>query len=135
MKFATYFDKESWPKISGTINDDVSLTDQSFKSMCEIEQLLVNYRGTPRTPVYDMENHVISSWTFEDWQNQKAMIERKFLHLDEKTRKQFGNAQNFFKYCSNPDNYELKDNKFIEVEDKPLVLPEIPPEDVAPPKA
>ena len=38
-KFATYFDKESWPKHTGTINDDISLTDQSFKSMCEIEQL------------------------------------------------------------------------------------------------
>lgn len=130
-KFATYFDKESWPKHTGTINDDVSLTDQSFKSMCEIEQLLVNYRGTPRTPVYDMENYETSNWTFEDWQNEKARLERKFLHLDPEMRKKFNSPQEFFKYCSNPENYVLDEKgKYIEapkdpVMDIPTVLPEI----------
>lgn len=122
MKFSTYFDRKSWFKSKGTINKEESLTDQSFKSMCEIEQLLVNYRGTPRTPVYDLNNYETSNWSFEDWQNEKAKIERKFLHLDEKTRQQFGNAQNFFRYCSNPDNWNTE--KPVEV---PTVSTDIPP--------
>lgn len=121
MKFRTYFDKESWSKKEGTINNDYSLTDQSFKAMCEIEQLLVNYRGTPRTPVYDMNNYETSSWTFEDWQNEKAKIERKFLHLDDEKKLMFGTPQKFFEYCSNPENYEIKDNKVVEVSQSPVV--------------
>ena len=91
--------------------------------MCEIEQLLVNYRGTPRTPVYDVDNYKTSSWTFEDWQNEKAKIERKFLHLDDEKKAMFGTPQRFFEYCSNPDNYEFKDNKVVE---KPVEVPQPP---------
>lgn len=127
MKFRTYFDKESWSKKEGTINNKYSLTDQSFKSMCEIEQLLVNYRGTPRTPVYDMNNYETSSWTFEDWQNEKARIERKFLHLDDKTKEMFGTPQKFFEYCSNPENYEIKDSKITEVSQLPVVEKPVEP--------
>ena len=123
MEFVKYWDKKSYKKHVGTKNDDYSLTDQSFKSMCEIEQLLVNYRGTPRTPVYDIDNYETSKWTFEDWQNEKAKIERKFLHLDDETKKMFGTPQRFFEYCSNPDNYEFKDNKVVE---KPVEVPQPP---------
>lgn len=123
MKFVTYWNKESYIKHVGTINNDYSLTDQSFKSMCEIEQLLVNYRGTPRTPVYDIDNYETSSWTFEDWQNEKAKIERKFLHLDDEKKAMFETPQRFFEYCSNPDNYEFKDNSVVE---KPVVVPDTP---------
>lgn len=136
IPFRTYWDKEkAWRSCIGTVNIQESLTDQSFKSMCEIEQLLINYRGTPRTPVYDIDNYETSNWTFEDWQNEKAKIERKFLHLDDKTRQMFGNAQNFFKYCSNPENYEIKGDKVIE---KPVEVPQPPvvekPTEVIPPQ-
>ncbi len=123
MEFVKYWDKKSYKKHVGTKNNDYSLTDQSFKSMCEIEQLLVNYRGTPRTPVYDENNYEISNWTFEDWQNEKAKIERKFLHLDDEKKQLFGTPQRFFEYCSNPDNYEFKDNSVVE---KPVVVPDTP---------
>lgn len=123
MEFVKYWDKKSYKKCVGTVNKDYSLTDQSFKSMCEIEQLLVNYRGTPRTPVYDIDNYETSSWTFEDWQNEKAKIERKFLHLDDEKKAMFGTPQIFFEYCSNPDNYEFKDNKVVE---KPVEVPQPP---------
>ena len=139
-KFATYWDKKSWPVVKGTLNCMESLTDQSFKGMCEIEQLLVNYRGTPRTPVYDMENYNTASWTFEDWQNEKARVERKFLHLSPEMKEKFKTPQEFFKYCSNPNNYVLSDEgKYIENPkevqlDKPTPLPEVPPVKVDPPK-
>lgn len=114
MQFATYFNKESYPDKTGTINKMESLTDQSFKVMCEIEQLLVAGRVTPRTPVYDVENYNTASWTFEDWQNQKALVERKFLHLDEQTKQVFGTPARFFEYCSNANNYQIKDGKMLE---------------------
>lgn len=140
MKFATYFDKESFPKVNGTVNNMVSLTDQSFKSMCEIEQLLVNYKGTPRTPVYDMDNYGTSNWTFEDWQNEKARLERKFLHLDPEMKSRFNTPQEFFKYCSNPENYILDEKgKYVEAPkpevDIPTPLPEVKPEVINPPQA
>lgn len=120
VKFSTYFDKESWIKDNGTENKMESLTDQSFKCDCEITDILVRYGGAPRTPVrepvYDLENYKTSSWTFEDWQNEKAKIERKFLHLDKATREMFGTPQKFFEYCSNPNNYVIEKG---ELKDKP----------------
>lgn len=129
IPFRTYFNKDSWSKEKGTINNDYSLTDQSFKSMCEIEQLLVNYRGTPRTPVYDMEHYDTSKWTFEDWQNEKAKIERKFLHLTDEEKVRFGSPANFFRYCSNPNNYEVESVPEMQPIPEPKPSPETPPQE------
>ena len=107
VKFATYFDRESWIKDNGTVNTMESLTDQSFRDMSDVNYLLLNYRGTPRTPVYDMNNYETADWTFEDWQNEKARIERKYLHLTPEMKAMFKSPQEFFAYCSNPDNYEM----------------------------
>lgn len=129
ISFRTYFNKDSWSKEKGTINNDYSLTDQSFKSMCEIEQLLVNYRGTPRTPVYDMEHYDTSKWTFEDWQNEKAKIERKFLHLTDEEKARFGSPANFFRYCSNPNNYEVESVPETQPIPEPKPSLETPPQE------
>ena len=129
ISFRTYFNKDSWSKEKGTINNDYSLTDQSFKSMCEIEQLLVNYRGTPRTPVYDMEHYDTSKWTFEDWQNEKAKIERKFLHLTDEEKARFGSPANFFRYCSNPNNYEVESVPETQPIPEPKPSLKIPPQE------
>lgn len=129
ISFRTYFNKDSWSKEKGTINNDYSLTDQSFKFMCEIEQLLVNYRGTPRTPVYDMEHYDTSKWTFEDWQNEKAKIERKFLHLTDEEKARFGSPANFFRYCSNPNNYEVESVPETQPIPEPKPSLETPPQE------
>lgn len=128
-KFATYFYPETWFEDKGTENTMESLTDQSFRDMCEIDQLLLANRVTPRTPPldrYDMNNYETADWTFEDWQNQKALVERKFLHLTPAAREYFKTPQEFFKYCSNPDNYELTKKGMVEKEvlETPVVIPE-----------
>ncbi len=131
MKFSTYFDKESYNKDLGTTNNMESLTDQSFKSNADINELVLMYQNgmAPRTgtPVYNMENYETANWTFEDWQNEKAMIERRFLHLTPEMRDYFGSPQAFLEYCSNPDNYELLDDGMVEkkVEETPQIIPEI----------
>lgn len=120
LKFSTYFNKDSYVKDKGTINDMPSLTDESFKAMCEIDQLLLSANCAPRVaPVdrYDMNNYETAHYTFEDWQNQKAKIERKFLHLSKEAREFFKTPQEFFKYCSNPQNYELKQGGDIVVKE------------------
>ena len=80
----------------------------------------------PRTPVkepvYDMNNYETSSWQPEDWLNQKAMIERKFLHLSPEMKAKFVTPANFFKYCSNPENYIFTENG---MEEKPESQPEL----------
>lgn len=131
MAFKTYFDKENWKEETGTFNNEPSLTDQSFKFDADINSIIVRMGGAPRTPVgnpvYSLDNYDTADWTFEDWQNQKAMLERRFLHLSPEMREYFGNAQNFLKYCSNPDNYELQKDGMIAKEDIPVNIPEVVP--------
>lgn len=131
MKFSTYFDRESYIKDSGTENTMESLTDQSFKFDADINELVLRYQNglAPRTPVqpkYDMDNYETSNWTFEDWQNEKAMVERKFLHLSPEMRAYFVTPQRFLEYCSNPENYELLPTGMAEkqVVETPVTIPE-----------
>lgn len=137
IQFSTYFDRESWHKDGGTLNDKPSLTDESFEPMANINDLIVQMRGVPRTPMgnptYDMENYSTSDWTFEDWQNQKAVLERKFLHLTSEAKTFFKTPQEFFKYCSNPENYELVKGVGVverKVLNNPTNIPEVSPEPV-----
>lgn len=132
IKFATYYDKESYIKDNGTLNEMESLTDQSFKFDADINELIIRYQNglAPRTavkPTYNMDNYETAHWTFEDWQNQKAMIERRFLHLTEDQRAFFKSPQEFFKYCSNPDNFELVKGVGVvekEILNTPQTIPE-----------
>ncbi len=140
MKFAKYFDKSTYFKDIGTENTEESLTDQSFKYDSDINELIVRYSSglLPRTPVkepvYDENNYDTASWTFEDWQNQKALIERKFLHLSPDVQAQFKTPAEFFKYASNPQNYDLTADGVVEKSkeeikiDTPTTIPEPPKE-------
>lgn len=133
MKFVKYFDKTTYIKTVGTENNEESLTDQSFVFDADINNLVGQYLNgmAPRTPVrepvYDMNNYETSSWQPEDWHNQKAMIERKFLHLSPEMKAKFVTPANFFKYCSNPDNYIMTDEGIKEKpkEDYPTIIPEV----------
>lgn len=131
IKFAIYYDRDSWNKDEGTLNNLPSLTDESFEGLTNINDIILSMGGTPRTPVgqpnYDMGNYDTADWTFEDWQNQKALIERKFLHLNDEAKAFFKTPQEFFKYCSNPDKYELMEGVGIvekEILNSPTVIPE-----------
>lgn len=121
IKFATYYNKDSWHVDNGTEFKMESLTDQSFRDMADVNSLILSMGGTPRTPVgnpvYNLENYATSSWTFEDWQNQKALLERRFMHLTPEAKQFFGSPQEFLKYCSNPNNYTLE-NGVMEIKDK-----------------
>lgn len=125
IKFGTYHNKSSWYKDEGTINQGVSLTDESFRSMVEIDCFVHDSGAKPISPTrFDMENYETGNWTFEDWQNERAKVERKFLHLTPEMQRYFGNAQEFLKYCSNPDNYELTESGMRE-KPEPQPLPPI----------
>ena len=126
IKFGTYYNKSSLHKDDGTMNQGVSLTDESFRSMVEIDAFVYASGAKPVSPTrFDMENYETANWTFEDWQNERAKVERKFLHLTPEMQQYFGNAQNFLKYCSNPDNYELQKDGMVAKEDIPVNIPEI----------
>lgn len=122
MNFVNYFDKKSYRKHKGTVNESESLTDPSFKQDSDINNIIYKHMHgmapiTPvREPVYDMNNYETSAWQPEDWLNQKAMIERKFLHLSPDMKAKFVTPANFFKYCSNPENYIFTENG---MEEKP----------------
>lgn len=101
MKFATYYDRTHIDK--GIDFDEYSsLTDQDYKEQTDINYLLAHMAGHSRTPIYGVQDNM----TFEDWSNEMALVKRKFMHLDEETRRKFGNAQSFLKWCADPQNYE-----------------------------
>lgn len=125
-KFGIYHDRKTWVEDEGTINQGVSLTDESFRDMVEIDSFVYASGSKPVSPTrFDMDNYYTDKWTFEDWQNERAKVERKFLHLTPEMQKYFGNAQNFLKYCTNPDNYELQENGVVAKEDIPVTIPEV----------
>lgn len=106
-KFNTIYDRKKTDE--GFTFKQPSLTDPAYESLCDINQILLNQNLPLRTPVFGDENN----WEFEDWQNEKAKIQRKFLQLDEETRKKFGSPANFLAYCSNPDNFVREDGKLM----------------------
>ena len=103
FKIYTYYDKPR--KNEGlTFDSNNSLTDQDFKMMTDVNYLLEHMAGHSRTPIYGIQDNQ----TFEDWSNEMAMLKRRFMNLSPELQKQFGNPQEFLKWCSNPENY--KDN-------------------------
>ena len=133
MKFANYFDKKSWKKDEGTINTMESLTDDSYLEMTDVNAMLMTGRAVPRVPPadkYNMNNYEIDSMSLDDWVNIKATMERKFLHLSPEAKIMFGSPQAFFKYATNPENYEIKGGELIEKQDSEssVAVPQIPGE-------
>lgn len=106
-KFNTIYDRKIIDK--GFEFKEPSLTDPAYASMCDINQILLGQNLPLRTPVFGNE----SDWEFEDWQNEKARLQRQFLNLDEKTKEKFGTPANFLAYCSNPENYVREDGKLM----------------------
>ena len=132
MEFVSYFNRNTVNHI-GTQNDEESMTDQSFKYDSDINVMVDKYmhgiapRTPVREPVYNENNYETANWTFEDWQNQKAMIERKFLHLSPDLQAKFVTPANFFKYCSNPENYIVTENGIADKQtvETPQIIPEV----------
>lgn len=106
-KFNTIYDRKKTDE--GFTFQEPSLTDPAYATMCDINSILASQNLPLNTPVFGTE----SDWEFEDWQNEKARLQRRFLGLDEQTRKKFGSAANFLAYCSNPDNYVREDGKLM----------------------
>lgn len=107
MDFATYYNRDSWHEDAGTEFKEESLTDQSFRLDADINNLLLRHNvATTRTPVYDMNNYYTAHYTSEDWQNQKARVQRKWLDLTEEEKLKFKSPQAFLRYCVDPKNWE-----------------------------
>lgn len=122
--FQTYYNK---PYVDSGIEFDFnsSLTDQDYRSMTDIDYLLAHMAGHSRTPIYGIQDNM----TFEDWSNEMALVKRRFMDLDEDTRRVFGNAQNFLKWCADFSNYEgqlpttlraLSDKETLELKQKEI---------------
>ncbi|MEH1740630.1 hypothetical protein V6948_10580 [Fusobacterium varium] len=108
MKFNTVYDRKN--KVDdGIVFTEPSLTDPAYEAMCDINQILLGQNLPLRTPVFGEENN----WTFEDWHNEKAKLQRNFLQLTPELQKKFGTPANFLAFCSNPDNYIREDGKLM----------------------
>lgn len=100
-KFQTYYNKPH-VDVGTEFDPNSSLTDQDYKKQTDVNYLLEHMAGHSRTPIYGEQDNM----TFEDWSNEMALVKRRFMMLDEETRGQFGNAQNFLKWCADPSNYD-----------------------------
>lgn len=104
MQFRTYYNKRDYEDKPKEFDPNSSLTDQDFKMQTNVEYLLEHMAGHSRTPLYGMQE----TQTFEDWSNEMALLKRRFMHLSPDLQKQFGNAQAFLQWCSDPNNYKEK---------------------------
>lgn len=100
MRFRTYYDN-SYVDEGLEFDINSSLTDQDFKMQTDVDYLLSHMAGHSRTPLYGVQDNM----TFEDWSNEMALVKRRFLDLDPESRKRFGNAQEFLRWCADPNNY------------------------------
>lgn len=100
-KFRTYYNADSYRDKPIEFDPNSSLTDQDYKMHTEVEYLLAHMAGQSRTPLYGVQDNS----TFEDWQNEMALVKRRFLNLTPDMQKEFGNAKNFLAWCSDPNNY------------------------------
>lgn len=101
MKFRTVYD----PLDMGVEFKEESLTDPIYAEMNDIKVLALQQNVAFRTPVYGDEPDM----TFEDWQNEKAMLNRRWLHLTPEMKEKFKTPSNFLSFCSNPDNFTRED--------------------------
>lgn len=117
--FANQYDRTTWTEVPATINDDVVLTDSSFVYACDIEHIMNDFGVTPRTPLtkvrellgssaiddltYDLANHL--NLDRMSWENERAIALRKWNNLGSDLKDFFGTPANFYKYCSDPNNY------------------------------
>lgn len=107
-KFNTVYDKKVKVDDGFTFKEP-SLTDPAYEPLCDIHQILLGQNLPLRTPIFGEEK----DWTFEDWQNEKAMLERSFLHLSDEMKEKFKSPANFLAFCTNPDNFIREDGKLM----------------------
>lgn len=120
-KFNTYYERNFTDE--GTTFVEPSCTDETFRNETDIYYLLSRGDMALRTPNYGVED----DYTYADWQNEVAKMKRRFYQLSEEEQRYFGNAQNFFKFCSDPNNYDF----YIQSKKEEVVVPNIPPEEEA----
>lgn len=107
-KFNTVYERKNKVDDGFTFKEP-SLTDPAYEPLCDINQILLGQNMPLRTPVFGEEN----DWTFEDWQNEKAMLERRFLGLSDEMKAKFKTPANFLAFCTNPDNFIREDGKLM----------------------
>lgn len=117
----------------GTFNDEPSFCDTSYERGSNINTIMKDLGITRFEDAIAYANNLAVSnygeecdWSFEEAQNIKASIHRKWAHLTPEAKAKFGSPQEFFRYASDPQNYLIE-----KVEEKtPTVLPEPPVEPV-----
>lgn len=90
---------------SGKTFTDVSLTSQEFAEANDIYRLLALHTSIPVSVNYGVEDSVEEN--YEYWQNKVAELQDCFYNLSVEERAKFGHSvEAFYKYMSDPNNYE-----------------------------
>lgn len=114
MEKIKIYTKYNIPEDLGTVSEEESLTDQSYREMTDIY-----YHMLDKTPAMLAATGQLGNYgeafglSFTDFQDLKAGIERKWLHLTPETKKQFGDPQTFLSYCSDPNNYGIYEGQYM----------------------
>nr|WEW54410.1 MAG: internal scaffolding protein [Microvirus Sku117] len=113
MKIRNYWQRDTFPPVVSKNNGD-SITDQAARYYTDIYELMA--RMSPAEIESSMaagQYGVNLDDTFAEWKDRQAVAKRNFMKLSPEVKEQFGDAEAFYNYCADPDNYEVFEDTFM----------------------
>lgn len=113
MKLRKYWEKNVEEPVLSQVSSK-SITDQAAVEYTDI------YVAIARLTPSQLESAIVAGqygvqddFHFADWKNIQACARRDFMKLSPEAKEQFGDAESFYNYVSNPENYEMFEEKLM----------------------
>nr|WEW54440.1 MAG: hypothetical protein [Microvirus Sku111] len=113
MKIRNYWERNLEEPVYSQVPSK-SITDQAAVEYTEI------YNAMARLSPSQIESAAVagtygvqSDFAFADWKDIQACARRDYIKLSPETKKQFPDAESFYTYVSNPENYEMYNNQLM----------------------
>lgn len=113
MKLRKYWDKNIEEPVLSQVPSK-TITDQAAVEYTDI------YAAISRISPSEFESAMVAGqygvqndFHFADWKDIQACARRDYMKLSDEAKQQFGSAEDFYTYVSNPENYEMFNDKLM----------------------
>lgn len=113
MKIRNYWQRDTFDAVVSE-NDGKSITDQAARYYTDIYELMSRMSPSEiESSIAAGQYGVNLDETFADWKDRQAVARRNFMKLSPEVKEQFGDAETFYSYCADAENYEIFEEKFM----------------------
>lgn len=113
MKLRKYWEKNIEDPVLSQVSSK-TITDQAAVEYTDI------YAAISRLSPSEIESAIVAgqygvqdNFHFADWKDIQACARRDYMKLSDDTKAQFKSAEDFYSYVSNPENYEMFEEKLM----------------------